>query len=412
MKQSRIMERVFIIFVGATLMLLLSPQIASSLGVAPSLYNLDNAQTSYDLKVKVINSQQDDLFVRITPEGILADYVVYEDKTYHLTPDENLLTVPYRLIIPDDLPPGQNVLNMIVSEDPNYNNQNNGVAITTTINVAQKVLVQVPYPDTYIVGELFIDTVKPRQPLPLMMHVINKGEEATYITGTLYIRGPTNEILSTTSLDEIPLAGISDKKVYFSGPELDNIGNYVAEVILKYGDEELVLTKNFIVGEEYIEAKEIRYDKFRLGEIVHLYVDIHNYWNQRIEDVTADIKIIDKSGQTVSRFRSLSADVSSHSNGVIDAYWDTDGIGAGVYDVDVYLEYSGQITENYFKAVVGANSLSLTKEDMLTGEVISGEGTDGNSKITLLIILVLVLIGINVAWMTMLRNKKNKKEDE
>lgn len=414
--KKRILSINFLIFLmGATLILLLSPQQVSSLGVAPSLYNLDNPDNVVELKLRILNSQQEDLFVSIKPSGVLADYVKLDQKSYRLSPQESEKTISYKINIPKNLPPGQNVLSMYVLQLDEYNE--NQIIDTANINakvsVVQRVNVNIPYPGQYLTGNLFVQATKTKEPIKFIVQAINKGDQDVVYSGKITIRGPTNQILSTIEIPSSTVLESSDDKINLQMAGLTNAGEYVAEAHLQYGGEQTLLKKTFSVGSMKADSYEMSIERFRLGEIVKVVMSVSSQWNQPIENLFIEGKVIDDSGTIVSTFTSNNIEVPAQGLAQLEAYWDTAGIAPGVYDFDLQLHYGSQVTENYFEGGLSLDQANF-KQRGLTGNVIASTPEDASSPggiyqtLNLLILLVIILIVV-VAVLFIKMNGKNKK---
>jgi hypothetical protein len=376
---------------------------------------LDNPTSTIDLRLRVINSQHEDLFVKIKPEGFLADYVDLEKTTYHIKPNEGDRTINYKLSIPENLPPGQNVLTMYVLQVEEFSdNQIVSNNLQAKVSVVQRVNVNIPYPGQYLSGNLFVQSARVKEPIKFIVHVINKGDEDVSYSGKITIRGPTNQILGVIKIPSSTINSASDKKINLQLAGLTNPGEYVAEAHLQYGSEQALFRKSFSVGSKQIDAYEMKIERFRMGEIVKVVMGLSSQWNQPINDVYVEGKVIDSNGLVVSTFKSDYIDVPSQGLVELESFWDTKDIAPGVYDFDLQLHYGNQITENYFEAGLSLDK-AVFKQKGMTGNVISqpekNKNVDGgstNQTLQLLVFLVIILVLVNIIWIMRSRKKKEK----
>ena len=408
-------RKLLILFTGAILLLLLFPQVVFSLGVAPSFYNLDSESGFQTLKLRVLNTYEEDMYVKLQASGELAKYVDYDSKTIHLTPSESSKTLYYTFDIPDDLPPGSNELRMVLVQLAEGSTGNEKTAVDARISVIQKVTVFVPYPGSYLTGTLFAESSTTNNPITFTTHVISKGNEDVEVTGTVRIRGPTNEILGTVAITETIVSSQTDKRLTVSYPGLAYAGNYQAESIIRYGDKELVLTKGFSVGSKNVKATDLIVERFKLGEIVKIKAKLENEWNSRIESLYMQVKILNEQGTIVSEFTSSPVEIGAYESKEIDAFWDTEGVRTGSYDVAVDLFFDEKVIETFFKAVIGAENVQFVEQG-LTGKVIDvGDGNsspDSTNKTNLIILLAIVLIVINALLLTKFKFTKKKEKNK
>lgn len=399
------------IFLGIMLLFLLSSQVAA-FGVAPSSYSLNHDRNSYDLKLRVVNSQQEDLFIKIEPRGELAKYVELDEDKFFLSHNESSKTVHYTLTLPDDLSPGENNLDIVVEQLPDENSDDYSTIVSASVSIIQKVVVHVPYPGKYLTGKLFVESTGVNKPIVFTSHVTNKGQDDLLVSGKIIIYGPTNEIIDELLISPSSVATISDQKLIATDAGLQHPGTYYAESVLNYGGEQLVLRKTFVVGEALVEAKNIVVDKFSLGDIAKLTIYLENKWNQKIDDLYVVVKMLDKNGNTVSSFKTTSIALDSSALGQVQGFWETEGLSPGEYDLAVNLYYKDKMTQQFFKAVVGVDSLHIISPGV-SGQVIGQpdyvpDSQKGSRTTNLLIVLVIVLIAINFGWLLLMK-RKNKK---
>lgn len=417
-KSSRILSlHLLVFFIGATLILLLSPQQVSSLGVAPSLFNLDNPKNVVNLRLRILNTQHEDLFVNIKPEGPLADYVDLDKTTYRLKPTESEKIIYYKLSIPNSLSPGQNVLNMYVLQldEAVQGKINENAQLNAKVSVVQRVNVNIPYPGKYLTGNLFVQATQTKSPIKFIVHAINKGDEDVNFNGKITIRGPTNQILATVVIPPSKVLASNDNKINLELAGLTNAGEYTAEAHLQYGDKQTTFKKSFSVGSMQADAYEMKIERFRLGEIVKVAVGVSSQWNKQIDDLYVEGKVIDDSGVVVSTFTSNKISIPAQGLSELEAFWDTANLAPGVYDFDLQLHYDNKVTENYFKGGLSLNQATFKKRG-LTGNIISSSKKDSSSSdlggliqtTNLLVFLVIILI-IIVAVLLIMMKKNNKK---
>jgi len=398
------------IFWGATL-LLLFPQIAFSLGVAPSFYNLNSDAGIHSLRLRVLNSYGEDMYVQLEPRGDLAKYVDYDSTLVHLLPSEESKTLYYSLTIPDDLPPGPNILQMAVIQSPGDASSTQRTSVDARISVIQKITVFVPYPGSYLTGTLFVGEANTNEPISFSSHLISKGDEEVSVSGTVRIRGPTNEILGTVNIPETTISPKTDKRLTVSFPGLSHAGYYQAESIIRYNGEEITLQKGFSVGSKNVNVKNLVVDRFRLGEIVKLQANLENEWNSKIDDLYMSVKLLNEQGTIVSEFTSSPTSIAAYESKTLDAFWDTKNIPPGNYDAAVDLFFDDKVVETFFKTAVGIDTVSFRNKG-LTGNVLD-DGTDakaGISTLNLVVFLVIILLIINIFMLKRfgVLNKKKK----
>lgn len=388
--------------VNAFIILALSIIILSSidvhaLGIAPSRKIVDYSSDTQRMTVRVLNNENRDMNLVIYAQGELAEYVTVEKTTLFISSSESEKEFSYTYRLPNNLTPGQHNINIIAMEIPDKVNvaEESQTTILSTLSVAHQLRINVPYPGNFAEGILYISEGNSGAPITFTANILNRG---TGIIGNAYgelvIKGPTNEeierVKSSTFSNLEPK--MSDKLVV-NWPANVNPGMYYAEFIVNYDNEQIVLRKTFMVGEYYIEIKEITVEQFKLGTIAKFDVELTNKWNQPVDNVYADMSVIDGGGAVIATFKTAPSSINQLESGMITGYWDTKGIDIGTYDIKVVLNYAGKASERIFKAVVGIDSIEV-KDFSTVGKVI--ESPSKGNNMSLLYILVAASIIFNV----------------
>ncbi|MFP4119066.1 MAG: hypothetical protein ACLFTH_03350 [Candidatus Woesearchaeota archaeon] len=377
-------------------------------GVAPSQYSFDIDEDIDELKLKVINSQNEDLMLSIRATGELGKYIDLPKDTIAVRPSENEKTLHYKIDLPDELPSGISE-GAIVVKNIGGSSADGDSVVSASVAVRQKIKVFSPYPDRYLDGDLFVQSTDLSRPVTFSAHVKNKGSQATDVSGSILIRTPANAEVGRVSLDKTHIEALSAKKLRVSFDDLENPGVYIAEAHLNYGDEHLSLEKQFMVGNKEIVVNDVSVDEFRLGEIVRLDIDLMNDWNQKIRDVSAEIEVLDDSGTIVDTSETTSTDIKSYDDASLEAFWDTEGIDPGTYDIAVRLLYDDVVSEYYFNAAVGADSIKVSSDE-LSGKVAGNDDdADGPDIYTIVVLLIIAIIVINISWFVLIKKKMLNK---
>jgi hypothetical protein len=117
-------------------------------------------------------------------------------------------------------------------------------------------------------------------------------------------------------------------------------------------------------------------------------------WNEKINDVYADMEIFDNSGNMIADFKTNEIDIPALSEETISGYWDTKGINVGEYDLNVVVHYGGKTKEEMIIFEIFLDNIQF--KGFGTGYATNVGGGEG--QYTLLIMLIIILIVINVGW--------------
>jgi len=171
--------------------------------------------------------------------------------------------------------------------------------------------------------------------------------------------------------------------------ETENAGSYFAEATIEYDEKIMQLSERFDVGNLEIEIERIEVNNFKIGQIAKLDVYLRNKWNKPVK-VEGKAEIF-KDNSLVSTFNAIPVDILQGSSAVMNAYWNTEGIQPGEYDISVKATYEGKTSEKSFTSIVSLQDIKFN--DFVSGKVIAKKGSQNT---TLLIIAVFVLIIVNV----------------
>lgn len=377
-------------------------------GIAPSSYNYDYQEDDIkELSLRILNSNNEDLTLFVFSEG--TDGIInFQEQRVSLTPNQKELTIKYSLALENNPSPGIHEIKIKVLQLPKTNNDFSETNLVDVVSVLiQKINVFVPYDGQFLQGTLYAQGAEINSPIHFMNRIVNKGTENLIVEGYISIKGATNQEISRIIIPPKKIGTLEDVKIETNYPGLEFPGLYSAETVLTYGDgKELVLRDVFLVGESNIEATSIDFGNFKLGEIVKLSFDLRNNWNQDIKSVYGDVSVIDENGRLFSEFKTNDAYVSSHGLGRITGYWDTEEVLVGSYQLLLNLHFDEKTTKQVFDMVVGPGAVEVLS-DTLSGNVIFDSENSGSDKLTLLIILVVVLLGVNI--FVVLRFVKKKK---
>ncbi|RJQ17202.1 hypothetical protein C4573_04075 [Candidatus Woesearchaeota archaeon] len=393
----------------------------AALGVAPSRDLIDFSPGQKTLTARIINNDHKDMRIALYPKGDLEQYVQIDNPIITVKADESEKSFTYTINLPDKLEPGTQKVGIILVELPEtfvesddnllvsdenailFANKKKDALISATTAVIYQLGVRVPYPDTYIESGLYVTEGKIGDLFTFTIPLVNRGEKATSVYADIVIKGPTNEEIARFKTETITLEGLKEGKLQYSWKADVNQGSYIAEAVVHYNGKVIELNKKFGVGNLFIEIQDLKVDSFKLGGIAKFDVYLKNQWNEPIKDVYGELKVLDKDGNSINSFKTLSTDIPSYGDATINGYWDTTGVDVGSYDVRVILNYAGKTSEKLFQTVVGIDKIQVGST---TGKVTGDKG--GGSNISLLIILIAVLIAINIGWFVFFRKRMKK----
>jgi len=251
---------------------------------------------------------------------------------------EDSKTFRYRVKLPEKIEePGTHDVKIVVMELPK-DIEDPGTFVGATTAVVHQVRIKVPYPGKYAKAELTIAGAQPQETVNFFVKVYNIGtEDIKKAKATIEIKGPTNEVIATVETEEKSIKS-KERKDLAAYWEADvNPGVYHAVATLNYDGKFARDEKNFYVGNLFIDVKEVTVRGFRLGGVAKFNILAESKWNERIENVYAQMIITDLKGDTIADVKSASVDIEALQKETLLAYWDTEGVEKGVYDAKLIL---------------------------------------------------------------------------
>lgn len=396
-------KKLFFSFLILVFILLFSFQV-TAYGLAPAK-KIINFQPNLEqtIEFSVLSKGDSQAFFTLKLEGSLKDYAILEQESLYLDFQDTSKTFKVKLNLPDKLPPGENTLEVQVIEQKVTSES---TAVVQTAIVGQ-VVVNVPYTGVHVESKLYIPKAKISQPLTFTISLFGRGDIPATCYATIDIKTPTNELVETLISEKIVVNKADAKKLELIYTNTQNKGLYLAEAIIHCQDKTNILRENFYIGDPSVSVVSIISDKFILGEIAPIKIALRNNWNQRFKDTYVEILVLGPSGTIIQQFKSASEEIASEEIKTFTAYWETEKITVGNYNLNVvtYFDNNG-VNQEKFIANVQPNKLTVTK---LTGQVVDNtnyESEDHTSKLMFLIIIITILIAVNIAVIVYFKTKK------
>ncbi len=372
-------EKIMRVAVLAIAFLIILPTVFS-IGIAPAKreFTFQSQPQRYD--IKIINNEKRDMDVILSVEGVLRDYVKFDQTRVNLTKEEDQKTVGYTVTLPDTLEPGLNRARIIAEETvPNIRFGESYVA--AKLNVVSFIEVNVPYPEKYVVAILNVAATEEK--IDVRAAVANKGlEDIDTLSGTLGIFEENKKVASQSLQARQLKQDTSDELLATFKAKDVKPGLYSANAMITYDDKSLRLIKDFQIGK--VAVNILDFDKyFSQNKINEFNIDIESAWNKEIKNAYAETFVF-RNGKEVASFKGTSFDLKPEEKKRITLYFNTQGLELGEYDATVVLHYTGNTNKKEGKLSV------ITKEAYETKA--AEKGGINTYLIMALIALVAVLI--------------------
>jgi len=381
---------------------------AEAIGVTPGRTTLDfEPGLERSVTFTIVNNEHLEFNALVYVEGDLKDHVTLEKNIVEFRETDNSKPFTYRVKLPEKIEkPGDHWAKIVVMQLPPgmESEKLEGQFVIATTAVIHQLRVKVPYPGKYADIGLEIQEAEPNETVTFFVKVYNLGKEKIYKAhATIDILGPTNERIYTLESEDISIEPKKTGEIIIPWKADVHPGVYQAVVTLNYDGKVASTRKNFGVGTLRIEVLGVKVRNFVLGQVAKFEIEIRNLWNQRVEDVYAEMEITNQNGDRVANFKSASSDIEPLQRATLYAYWDTEGVERGTYDAKLVLHYADKTTTKLLKAYVELESLE-TEIIGVTARAVRKKGEPGPGT-NMLVPLVLILVFINIGWFFYFRRR-------
>ncbi|MBT6689748.1 hypothetical protein HN903_00270 [archaeon] len=376
------------------------------LGVTPARTTIDfEPGLVRDVSFQVVNSDSEDINLRFSVRGDLAEYISPNSESGVILASEGSKSFSYNLNLPESLGPGLHVGEVVVMHVPDELNDEDSY-LSATLAVVTQVHVYVPYPGKHANAKMYIYSASVGEDVSFVIPVISQGEfDLTSVRANVDIYDSAGEKVDSFGTKSVAIPSGAKKELVYDWEADVAVGEYIAKATVIYDDGTIFLEERFSVGSEELVLQEIVAKDFSLGDIAKLEMLVENKWSGNIDDVFIETEILNDRGGVVSSFKSSDYSVGALSEETFISYWDTAGVLEGDYDVEVSINYNDKSSKKNLVFDVSENELVVIG----LGYVISTDA-EGSSS-TIIIILIVVLIMINLLWFFLFRKKFGKAKE-
>ena len=369
------------------------------LGLAPAKTKINFNQQKQEGRFRVIVDNVPTKVI-LTTEGELGQFINLEKDVFVAYSPETWIN--FDITLPEELPPGERHGGILVIQAPEETSKENVIVATTAIS--HKVKVMVPYPGKYIESKVFIQNNNPDEPVLFTIAIVNYGKDnINSAKASIVVKGPTNEEIITINTEDISIE-VNKEKQLKGIWQPDNPGSYILEISIEYDGKVKKHSQTFSVGSLELEIEDIKINNFKIGQIAKLDIYLRNKWNKDI-DVDGKVEIF-KEEKLVSSFNTIPVNILDSSSGIMEAYWNTENMGVGEYDITVNAEYGDKSSQKTFSSVVSIDNIQIKNFDAI-GKVVDNKNS---SKTSILIMLVFMLIVLNIGLFIFINKKLKNKE--
>ena len=302
--------------------------------------------------------------------------------------------------------PGKYETEIVALETPKDIKQK-GTFVGATVAVITQLHVYVPYPNKYLEAEVnVIESAEDRE-IIFLIPVINRGKlDIVDAIALIDIYSGAGDKIKTITSDSVSLASLERKEMVAKWKLDVNPGRYKAVVTLRYDDETTSISKEFNVGEMFLEILEINIKDFELGGIAKFDSFVENKWSEDLKDVYLNIIVYNDEGEIMADFKSPNYEIGALSKMEIIAYWDTAGVKKGTYDGKLILKYGERSTERDIQLKITDDSIKVMG---ITGHV-TVKSRGAFSLTNILIMVIILLIVVNIIWFIVVKKMMKRRK--
>lgn len=385
---------------------LLSSFFVSAIGVVPSSYDITyEAGKSISYQLKIVNNDKQSKQVFIYAEGELSSNIGFDKSILDFTAGEESKIITVTVSQPTSVSKqGKIESKIVVREIPSGGGQ-----ISASTSVVSKLTLVVPYDKSYAEAKLFVGNFESGKQNNFVVEVTNLGSQDITSSRSMLsvIKARTGEELVTLLSEEARIPKSSKRLFTISWtPSVPN-GVYEVKALTIYDGKSVEDTKTFSIGSQSISIQGINVQNFNLGGIAKFDVLLKNDWGEKINDVYAEIQVFDGNNLFASS-TTQTVSLEALQTQQVNAYWDTNKVIPGKYDLKISIFYNGKVSERTFPIIVKQDSIDTGfTGNVIGGSSSSGKNSDGSGNgVYLLALLIIVVLVTNVILFKKLLNKK------
>jgi hypothetical protein len=330
-----------------------------ALGVRPAKTNLifQPGETKY-IELKIVNTDAKDFEVEISLEGELAKYVKLKKEKIKFKADEEIKHITKIIKMPSILPPGTITGDLLITEliktgetpkvyfgDDEIITQTEETESTVIarVSIKHKIIVEVPRQEKYV--EVTLDYREQNEDIDMITEVKNLGlQDVKTLKTELAVYEQDRRVAKFDSKPE-ELKSLDIKKFYSKLSKAKAYqGIYDLKSTINYDNKEIEITRQMILGTPNI--KILHFDKFfKENTINNFNIDLENTWNQKIENIYADIELTQNGKHIIEPTRTTSIDISKRAKTSLKSFIDLTNINKGEYTSKVTVTYKNKTTE-------------------------------------------------------------------
>lgn len=307
-------------------------QLASAVvGVSPSSYFRNFEPNHQEVFHFEFDGNEDTVF-DIYVQGDLAEYVQLSTTKINYRGGVNVL-----LQLPSEIEvPGDHILYVGARQS---GPTKGGFAIVG--NIKGIITIRVPYPQKYAVVSLVAPDTKAGDSVDFKVKVSNLGKEAIDAETNIEMYDSNKQITQTFYLGKHNIPTKESKDIPYSyNTSVQDAGKYSAKAIVFYDVGKVgVAEASFRLGELYVNISSNTNDLLR--KVINKFdVEVESFWNDPIDNVYAEVGIINHSVV----FKTPSVRLDGFGKTTLTGFFDTSDIEEDEFKANITIFYEDKIS--------------------------------------------------------------------
>ena len=369
-------------------MLVILSSSVSAIGISPDKLYIEYGPLSEgELTVYIINTEDKDINASLTLEGALSKYFLIKQKSISIDSlNTGIFTINYRLPAKIDTP-GLNNIIMKVKKNSFFSK-----GLSAYLSVLSKIVVDVPYPYKYLEYDFETKSVNEGEEINFEFNIQSKGVKNIFDVVSkieVYDAHDLDNLVLELEGDKFPLVSGRSKstKIELNSSEI-GIGDYFIDAYLVYdGIESKHVNETISVGYEDVDV--LNYTKSVIsGGIKKFSVLLKNRWNYDVNKVYIESYLSRDNVPITERSVSHTVDMRALEEVDVPVYLDVSELISGGYTLVMDIHYSDFVKQEKVEILIEE------KIEISMGMIVA--------------IVLIVLVFLNIIWMTVQAEKRSK----
>ncbi len=325
------------------LLILLAIPSVYSLGISPASARIPySVGAEYNFEIQV--TSQSPMKFNLSAKGSFPEAFSFSNNEFYLS--ETYMKIPIKLVQPEFDEPGPKTTYLCANQIPpkEYGRR----TIGAVVSVCSTIILEVPYPDKYVSFSMKTENVNQGETVYFEIEAANKGEKnVNLLSGNIEMyEKETNKFIDSVSLTEIQNLETSKREKMYAewSTQNQNPGKYLAVAKINYDEKSAEKQAEFRVGTHEVVLKSIN-STVVAGAIRPFDIEIENLWNEKVENVYADVIIYNNQSQEIQSFQTTSKNLGPFEISKLKGYIDATNFAPQKYNIKIKLNFEGKYNE-------------------------------------------------------------------